>query len=81
MNIGSDIANPPACCGRCINKIRMRENVHVVVCASTLKLMAVDKEACEHFRESSDEWQETDRGRYITGNQGPLRIQQLKLAP
>lgn len=81
MNMGSDTADPPACCGRCLNKIRMRENVHVVVCASILKLMAVDKEACEHFRESPEEWQKTDRAGNVISIRGQLQIQQLKLAP
>ena len=81
MNMGSDTADPPACCGRCLNKIRMRENMHVVVCASILTLMAVDKEACEHFKEDSEERQGTYHGHNVTSNQAQLRIQQLKFAP
>ena len=52
MDADADSAISHNFCAQCRNKIRMREDVSLMLCTSILEVVAADGKACEHFKES-----------------------------
>ncbi len=60
MNPVSNTATPSGCCcGMCRKKIRMRDEINLVLCTAILDVVAVDKEVCEKYEENTDQTEES----------------------
>ncbi len=59
MDADSNDAGTPGCCGMCRKKIRMRDEVNLVLCTSLLDVVSVDRESCEKFEKSSEDAEKT----------------------
>lgn len=59
MNSVSNTATPSGCCGMCRKKIRMRDEMNLVLCTAILDVVAVDKEVCEQYEECAKDAEES----------------------
>ncbi len=59
MNSVSNTAVSSGCCGMCSKKIRMRDEMNLVLCTAILDVVAVDKEVCEHYEELAEDAEES----------------------
>ncbi len=60
MNADWNDALPASeCCGMCRRKIRMRDEVNLVLCTAQLDVVAADREACDQYEKSSEDTEKT----------------------